>query len=176
MPRRSVITQLPREVQDQVHALIRQGRTIEEITAHLAALDAEVSRSAVGRYVQRARAQMERYKAAQELAAQLIPAFGEQAQGDVGALAAEAIKTLVHQALTEVSDEDCNDGKMPGKMMLLGRALESAVKTTKISTELRARIRKEALEEAAKAVQGAGKRAGLSADAIKLMEQELRLL
>lgn len=176
MPRRSAITLLPREVQDQVHSLIRQGRTIEEITAHLAALDADVSRSAVGRYVMKARAQMERYRAAQELASQLIPAFGEQAQGDVGALAAEAIKTLVHQALTEVSDEDCTNGKLPSKMMMLGRALESAAKTTKISTELRARIRKETLEEAAKAVQGAGQRAGLSPEAIKLMEQELRLL
>ena len=52
MPRTSKVRRLPPELREQLHAMLDAGHTLEEITAHLKALGADVSRSGLGRYKQ----------------------------------------------------------------------------------------------------------------------------
>ena len=52
MPRTSKVRRLPLELREQLHAMLDAGHTLEEITAHLKALGADVSRSGLGRYKQ----------------------------------------------------------------------------------------------------------------------------
>ncbi|CAG0909845.1 unnamed protein product, partial [Darwinula stevensoni] len=68
MGRKSTVAVLPEEVVTQINRLIRDGCTIDEILRALAPLGAEVSRSAMGRYVKSARESMEKYRQAQEVA------------------------------------------------------------------------------------------------------------
>ena len=46
----STMRRLPRQVLDAVNRLLEEGRTIDEVTAFLQDMGAEVSRSSVGRY------------------------------------------------------------------------------------------------------------------------------
>ena len=46
----STMRRLPRQVLDAVNRLLEEGRTIDEVTAFLQEMGAEVSRSSVGRY------------------------------------------------------------------------------------------------------------------------------
>jgi hypothetical protein len=178
MGRRSSIEQLPGELADLCHRLIREGRTIEDITDALNALSADVSRSAVGRYVKSARDQMRQYQDAQAVAGQWVAQLGENPTGDVGALLAEMLKTVAFQSLATMAPQEDGKGKptKPMDIMLLAKAIRDLEATSKANIERRASIEKAAIERAAKKAGEVGKRVGLSQASIDEIEKELRLL
>lgn len=178
MGRRSSIEQLPVDLADVCHRLIREGRTIEEITDKLNELDADVSRSAVGRYVKSARDQMKQYQDAQAVAGQWVAQLGENPTGDVGALLAEMLKTVAFQALANMAPAEDGKGKAtkPMDIMLLAKAIRDLEATSKANIERRAAIEKGAIERAAKKAGEVGTRAGLSQATIDEIQKELRLL
>ncbi|WP_430391082.1 phage protein Gp27 family protein [Dyella sp. 20L07] len=170
MPRRSTIEQLPRELADVCHRLIREGRTIHEITDALNQLEAEVSKSAVGRYVKGAREQMRQYREAQEVAGQWVTQLNENPAGDVSALLAEMLKTVAFQTIANLGDgSDAPVGK-DGKpkapkamdVMLLAKAIRDLEASTKASLERRERIERQALERQAKAAEKVAQKQGMS--------------
>lgn len=180
MARASTIDRLPRELRELCARLIRDGNTIHQITDKLNELDADVSKSAVGRHVKSAREQMRRYREAQEVAGQWVAQLGENPQGDVGALLAEMLKTVAFQTLANYGDAQDGEGdaKPPKAMdiMLLAKAIRDLEATSKASIERREAIEKAAIERAAKKAGEVGKRRGLSDDTIAEIEKELRLL
>lgn len=177
MGRRSTISRMPVELQQQIDQLIRSGRTIAEITEHLADLGVETSKSAVGRYVQTARDQLKHYMAAQEMASQWTQMANEQPRGDVSTMITEMLKLIALRVTTQIQpDEDGNIKLKPMDMMLLSKAVESLEATTRKSMERREKVRQLALAEAAKTVQQEGKREGLSVDAIERMTKAINLL
>lgn len=180
MARASTIDRLPRELRDLCARLIRDGNTIHQITDKLNELDADVSKSAVGRHVKSAREQMARYREAQEVAGQWVRQIGEQPQGDVGALLAEMLKTIAFQTLGSMGDAQAGrtDAKPPKAMeiMLLAKTIRDLEATTKGSIERMEKIEKAVIERAAKKAGEVGKRRGLSDDTIAEIEKELRLL
>lgn len=181
MGRRSSIEQLPRELQDVCHRLIREGRTIAEIREKLNELGGDVSHGAMGRYVKSAREQMTRYREAQEVASRWVEQIGENPKGDVGALCGQMFTGIVHATLDRIAEQQmAEDGKVkPMKamdLMLLAKALQSMESTSKQSMERRAAIEKAAIERAAEKAGEVGTRAGLSQATIDEIQKELRLL
>ncbi len=181
MAARSSIARLPKDLADLCHRLIREGRTIHEITDKLNELDADVSKSAVGRYVKSAREQMERYREAQVVAGQWVAQLGENPSGDVGALLAEMLKTVAFQSLASMGDaqgEDAAGAKPPKPMdiMLLAKAIRDLEATSKANIERREKIERAAIERAAKKAGEVGERVGLSQATIDEIQKELRLL
>lgn len=166
MGRRSSIEQLPADLTDLVHRLIREGRTIEDITDKLNELDADVSRSAVGRYVKGARDQMKQYQDAQAVAGQWVTQLGENPTGDVGALLAEMLKTVAFQALASMAPTDDGRGKptKPMDIMLLAKAIRDLEATSKANIERRERIERQVLERQANAAEKVAKQQGMSSD------------
>jgi hypothetical protein len=170
MPRRSSLERLPPELQDLYHRLLRSGCTIIEITDKLNELDADVSKSAVGRAVKGARAQMRQYREAQEVAGQWVTQLNEQPQGDVSALLTEMLKTVAYSTIASIGDgseaEVGKDGKpkAPKAMdiMLLAKAIRDLEASTKQSLERREKIERQALERQTKAAEGVAKKQGMS--------------
>jgi len=175
MARKSSISQLPPEILEQVHALINGGRTIDEITEHLHGLDQDVSRSAVGRHVQKFADNLKRYKEAQEVAGVWVDKLGENPNGDVGKLIAEMLKTVAFQTLANMGDDD--KGAAPKDILFLAnsiKALESANKLSiereqKIREEVSARIKRETTATVNKAV----KQAGLTKDTADSIRKQI---
>ncbi len=177
MGRVSTIRRMPVEVQQQIDRLIREGRTIGEITEHLQGLGEDTSKSAVGRYVKDARDQLKQYIAAQELASQWTAQASEHPRGDVSTMVTEMLKLVALRVTTQIQpDENGNIKLKPMDMMLLSKAVESLEATTRKSMERREKTRQLAIAEATKVVETEGKRAGISADAIDRMTKAIGLL
>jgi len=167
--RPSSIARLPHELVDLCHRLIRDGKTIPQITDKLNELDADVSQSAVGRYVKSAREQMARYQSAQAIAGQWVTQIGENPTGDVGSLLAEMLKTIAFTTLAGMGDEESADGKKtkppkPMDIMLLAKAIRDLEATSKANIERREKIEQLALRRQAKAAEQVAREKGLSDD------------
>jgi len=179
MGRRSSLELMPQDLQDVFHRLVRAGHTIEDITDKLNELDGEVSRSAVGRAVKSARAQMRQYQEAQAVAGQWVAQLGENPSGDVGALLGEMLKTVAFQTLATMAPESDDSKAKPTKpmdIMLLAKAIRDLEATSKANIERREKIEKAAIERAAKKAGEVGRRVGLTQASIDEIEKELRLL
>lgn len=172
MPRQSTVRQLPPDIRDAIGRLLDEGRTLDEIRAALAALGADVSRSALGRYKQHMDKVAERIRRSRDMAETLVRATKDAPESKTARLNIE----LLHSALLDlVSGVEARDGEDsapvgldPMGAMLLAKALDHLGKASKADQELRVKIReearREALEQAATAVEKAAKQQGLTTE------------
>lgn len=133
--RQSSIQRLDEPIQAEVNRLVRSGWTIDEIRAELVQLGAQVSRSAVGRYVKSARHSMETYRQGQEVAKVWLDKLDADPQGDVARLLPEMLRALAFSTLTQMG-EDRGDGApakpvKPMDVMLLAKAIKDLSGTSK---------------------------------------------
>ncbi len=152
----------------EVDRLIRGGRTIAEIREHLSGMGVEVSNGAAGRYVKNARANMARYREAQEVAGQWVAELGENPRGDVGVLLAEMLKSVAFNTLDVLAGGAEGLPTKPAKpmdIMLLAKSIQSLEATAKQSMERRERIERVALERQAKVAEKTARDMGVSNDA-----------
>ncbi len=171
MGRRSSVELLDKRLKDEVDRLVREGRTIDDIVEHLQGLGGDASRSSIGRYAKKARDKMERYREAQQVAAVWVQKITEDPTSDVGRLNAEMLKTVAYQQLSEMGDGDAKVD--PGDIMVLARAIKDLEIAGRHNLQRELEIRKAAVQAAAKKVGTAGKKAGLSAEAIRQIEEEV---
>ncbi len=185
MARPSSIARLPKELADVCHRLIREGKTIHEITDKLNELEADVSKSAVGRYVKSAREQMQRYREAQEVAGRWVAELGENSKGDVATLCQQMLTGIAFTTLDQVAQQQLEVGDGDGKpakplkamdLMLFAKALESIESGSKRALERREKIERAAFERASQKVGEVGQRVGLSQASIDAIQKELGLL
>lgn len=171
MGRRSSISTLPPPIVDQVNRLVRDGRTVDQITRHLellaanGAIDQDVSRSSVGRYVQAARKSMETMQQASQFASLAVPMLGEQAGGDVGMLVGQLLKTLAFQVVGQYAERIEGEAKgqpKPMDLMLLAKTIRDLEAHQRENTARKLAERKSILEDAAQKTEGAAKEAGLT--------------
>ncbi|WP_334128268.1 phage protein Gp27 family protein [Sneathiella sp.] len=164
MGRKSSVTALPPAILKQVQLLIQQGRTIDDITAHLNELDQDVSRSAVGRYARDFSASLKKYQDAQQVAGLWLKQLAADPSSDVGMLLGEMLKTLAFQTLADMGEGDSAD---PKDIMFLAKSIKDIEGANKLSIEreqrIRERVAKEVASAAADAVDAAAREAGLSA-------------
>lgn len=172
MAKRSSITTLDPAIREVVDKLIREGRaSIDEIVAHLRLLGAEVSRSAVGRYRQRAEVQMQRFREAQEISKVWIGRLQDDPQGDVGRLLSEMLKTVAFEVVGDLGED--SQQASPKDVMLLSSALKNIGQFEKQNLERELRVRKEVAAEAAEKVGSVGKRLNVSPEALATIRREV---
>lgn len=164
MGRRSRFDDMAQEIRAEVDRLIREGKTIAEIRDHLAQLGTPVSNGAAGRYVRNARANMARFKAAQEIAGQWVAELGEAPRGDVGVLLAEMLKTVAFNTLDQLAggEEEPAKPAKPMDIMLLAKAIQSLESSAKASHERREKIEQAVLAKQAKAAESTARETGIS--------------
>lgn len=166
--RKSSIKQLDPRVKSAVDAAIREDRaTIDDIVAIIRELGGEASRSAVGRYKQKAEAQMARYREAQEIAKVWIGKLTTDPEGDVGRLLAEMLRTTAFQTMGDI------DEATPQDIMFLGKALKDLASADKLTADRILVVRREAAKEAAAVAVKEAKGAGLSDDAADLIRRKI---
>lgn len=173
MARKSTVAKLPKELIDACNGLIRDGHTIDDILTVLKSLGAEVSRSAVGRYVKSARASMEKYRQAQEVAKVWVDKLEAEPNGDVGRLLPEMLRVVAFQSLTQMGESDEPAKAMD--VMLLAKAIRDVAGTTKTHLEVEKQLRsmRAELKTAAKEVENTARQAGLSSDTVEQIKQRI---
>lgn len=175
MTRKSSIAQLDPRLREVLDALIREGRhTLDDILAKLAELnagEAPVSRSAVGRYAQRAEAQMQRYREAQEVAKVWVDKFEAEPTGDVGRLLLEMLRSVAFQTLGGLSER--KESADAEEVMLLAKAMKDLASADKLTTERILTIRQEVAKKAATEAVKQAKASGLSDEAADLIRKKI---
>jgi hypothetical protein len=156
--RPSSIDVLPDEVKAAIGKLRLQGRTIDDILAHLHALDLEVSRSSLGRHVKKLAIIGERMKHSRDMATALVDRFGEEPDNRLARLNLEMMHALVLDVMTAQStDEDGEPVPVTldaEQVMFLSRSLQSLASAQKTDQDRTLKMRQEIAKEAAKAVEG----------------------
>lgn len=172
MVKRSSITTLDAAIREECDRLIREGRaSIDEIVAHLRQLGADVSRSAVGRYRQRAEVQMQRFREAQEISKVWIGKLQEDPQGDVGRLLSEMLKTVAFEVAGDLGD--ATQQATPKHVAQLAIALKNIGQYEKQNLERELRVRKEVATQAADKVSATGKRHNVSPEALAAIRRDI---
>lgn len=192
-PRRqpSTIDRLPGEVRELIGSLRQDGCTIDEILAKLQELKVGVSRSALGRHVQTLAVVGERMRRSRDLAQSLTARFGDQPDNRLARMNLELLHNAMFETLTaaegsEADEEGDEDGERvpvpmdPKSLKSLADALRSMASAEKLDAEriarMKAEARREALEEAAKAVETVAKRdpaKGLTKETVLAIRREI---
>ena len=79
MGRTGKVRRLPPELREQLHAMLDAGHTLDEITAHLKSLGADVSRSGLGRYKQQVDKVAQRLRESRNMADAIMDRMGADA-------------------------------------------------------------------------------------------------
>lgn len=178
MARPSSIDKLPGEVRDAIGRLREQGRTLDEILAHLKQLDVEVSRSALGRHVKSMEKVGERIRRSRAIAEALVRPLGEADEGKTTRLNIELVQGAILDVLmrsAEAQDTEAAEGEENGSLdamgtMLLAKGLEHLTKAQRHDVELIQKIEERAAakakREAAQAVETAAREKGLSRETV----------
>lgn len=132
MGRRSSVTKLGEPIQAEVARLVRAGWTIDDIKSQLAQLGADVSRSAMGRHVKRARESLATYTQAQEVSRVWLDRLDSEPNGDVARLLPEMLRALAFTTIENLADGDAADVK-PADVMVLAKAVKDLSGATKDS-------------------------------------------
>ena len=171
MAPRSNIEKLPAAILDVARALLRDGKTVDEITAHLQTLGADVSRSGVGRWKKSAAKQMKALQRAQAFGAEWAKSLKEDPEGKVGRLLIELGKTSALDYLLDRAD-DGEDGSEAQpldvkSLFFLSSAVKNFESAGSLNVARELKIRKEVREKAAKAVEQVARDGGMTAETIR---------
>lgn len=176
----STIDRLPDELKDLIAQLKRKGRTITEIHDHLQKLDAGVSRSAIGRHVKSMAEIGEDMRRAGEMARFVVEEFGEETDERVGRANMAILQGAIMELLTErpVDEETGEVARLDaGEMKALSLSLQRLISSQRVDADrqlkLRAEARKEALLEAASAVDKAARAEGLTQATVDAMKTRI---
>lgn len=161
MARPSSIDRLPAPIRDKVGALRQAGATIDEILDHLNKLDVEVSRSAMGRHVQKIDKIGEQLRASRAMAEALVRGLDEQ---DADSKLARLNIEMMHTIIQRIAMGD--DGNMPEldpkEAQLLSRAITNLETAATISDERMRKLRAEFARQAAALADSVAVKHGLS--------------
>ncbi|WP_431281647.1 phage protein Gp27 family protein [Humitalea sp. 24SJ18S-53] len=172
MPRPSSVQKLPEEVRGLIGALRENGRTLDEILAKLREMLADddvPSRSALGRHIKGMAHLGERMRKAREISESLRQKLG------VGEERTAALNIeLLHAAVLDIFlDADEGEPVSLEKMGELAKIVRALATARKADADTTLKIRTAALADAAKAAEGAGKAAGLTAATIETIKARI---
>lgn len=177
MPRQSTIKRLPMKVRDRIGQLLDQGRTLDEIMDHLAAMEVEVSRSALGRYKQHIDKVSERIRRSREVAEALVRNFGEAPESKTARLNIELMHGVIQDILSQAPEGEDNEGVTltldPKDAMMLAKGLDHLASASKKDADLLDKLKEQARKEAAEAVDAVAEKQGLSQEARAAIRAEL---
>lgn len=158
MARTGKIRRLPPELRDILHRKLDEGCTLDEITAHLRSLGADVSRSGLGRYKQNFDKVSTRLRESREMADAMIQKIGPEAtEGRQGRLLVQMLTTLTGDFMFRRLNEA--DGELDvDEMKSLARALKDTTQAARLSQDFELKIREETRKEAEAKLHAAAKK------------------
>lgn len=179
--RKSKIDRLPDNVRSALNMLLREGRmSQQEIIAEINAMIVEngiseepdyIKRNSMSRYAQAFEKGMEKYRQTQQMTEKWVQQFGEMPQTDIARGLIEIGKSQIFDyQMQALEDDETIDPKTMGQMALAIKRLQEAQAG---SVKLEKEIRKQALEDAADKAEVVGKKAGLTADTVQMLKDEL---
>lgn len=125
--------------------------------------------SAFNRYSIKLALMTRRLEATREIAGAISKRFDAKASDDLTLIAAEAIKTLVFELLTDSGES----GIAPIGAMQLATALKNATLAQGVSTDRRAKVDKEFKADVEKAVDTVAKSKGMSAETADMIKAQI---
>ena len=170
MGRRSTIDKLPKEIRELIGGLREQGRTIDEIMAKLGELDCGVSRSSLGRHLQRYDAIGEELRRSRAMAEALVKQFGDEPDSRVARFNLEMAHSMLSKLM--INEEGTIVTLDPKEAMFLTSAMKNVVSAEKTNADRTAKARAEATKEAADSAGEAMKEAGLSEESVRFWREK----
>ncbi len=171
MARPSSIHRLPEEIREAIGRLRAQGRTLDEILAHLRTLDIDISRSALGRHTKWLDKVSERMLQSRAVTEALIERLGQAGENRQVRLIAELIGTGIFEALSEA------ETLTPTEHAHLARAVKDLATTLRTDAAYTERVRALAAtaerERAAEAAEAGMRKVGISAETIARIRQDI---
>jgi len=175
MNRPSKIDRLPSDLKDLIGRLREQGRSIDEIFAKLQELDPDIdmSRSGLGRHVQKIDTIGSRLRESRAVAEAVIDRLGNSTDNRTARLNIELMHSNL-MALLAAEDDAGAPVRLDAKdAMFLAGALKDLASAAKTDQDRELRIRQEAAKEAAKTVEKVGKEAGLTGSTIDAIKAQI---
>jgi len=186
MGRRSKISRLPPEIREEIGRLTDAGNSLDAILAKLREMDvADVSRSALGRHVQKMERVGVRLRQSRMMAEALAGKLGDQPGDQVARLNIELIHNLIHEVVT--ASEEAEGGEEaaamkamlqnPKALALFAEATERLTKASRHNAEfvkqLEDRAAARARREAATRAEGVARELGLTQETATLFKRRM---
>lgn len=173
--RASKVDLLPPNIKTQLAMMLRdkqysQAEILAEINDLIrdCGLDERycLSKTGLNRYASRMEKAGAKIRQAREIAEVWTKQFGEMPQTDIGKALMEMVKQIAFDTSLSLSEQQAVE---PKDLALLSSAIQRLESAESLSYERERKIRKEVLEQAARAVEETGKQAGLSLDDVAKM-------
>jgi hypothetical protein len=171
MASKSSVRKLPDELRVEIDRLLRDGKfTLVQITEHMRALGADISKSAVHRYSQDFERMTEDIRLTREMARAVGRELKDDVEGNATQMLVESMHALLLKARMQVSDSGDIDA---GAVSDLCKAVKDLQVASKSSVEMRLKMRAEAAREAAAVVDDVVTKQGLSADTVQAIKERI---
>jgi hypothetical protein len=182
----SSIDRLPPEIREELQELLRDPRVTQlaatrKINAILEAEghEEQLSKSAVNRYDLQMRSIGEKLQQSRETAEMWIGKLGSKPQGQIGNLVNEMLRTLSFDAAIWLQDGEINKENAEGVIDMvnsLALTMQRLEKASNLNVAREKEIRQQALEDAAKKVDKAGQKLGMTPETLKEIHEALLVL
>ena len=143
--RLSSVQRLPPELREMIARLREGGRTIDEILMKLQELDAEISRSALGRHVKQLDAIGAELRRSREIAEALVRRYGEAPESRTARLNIELMHGLISKMM--VNDEGQVVTLDPKEAMFAATAMQKLAQAAKQDADREKLIRQEFVQK-----------------------------
>jgi len=167
--RRSRIeTELPVEVREDVHRLLLDGTTYDDVKTYLDGKGYEISRSSIGRY---GKDFFEVYRDVMRFEEQSKLLVTEAGEGMM--LEEATTKLLMQKVMAALVDGTADILEIPRLLSDVAKLQSSNVQREKLKAEIEKRVRRRAIEDAAEAAGEAAKTAGVSEETIQIIRRDV---
>ncbi|MBY8232354.1 DUF3486 family protein [Vibrio fluvialis] len=183
--RKSKVDLLPEDIRTTLNVFIRSGNmTQKDILEAVNQMvdeaglgeEAKLSRTGFNRYAKRMEDMGQRLRQSREVAEVWVSKLGEAPMSDVGKLLQEFVRTMAFETsmkmmeAAEGEEGEVISPKALGQLALVVQRIEQAAMTSqKVEKEIRAAYAAEAAEK----TEAVAKKAGLTADTVKMLKAEL---
>ncbi|HYH17587.1 MAG TPA: DUF3486 family protein [Azospirillum sp.] len=170
MAARSSIDRLPKEIREAIGQLRQDGATIDEILAHLRGMQVDVSRSAVGRHVQKIEKIGAQLRETREAAEALVRELGDEPDSKVARLNIELGHAMLMRLLAGKDGEPVQLDAQEANFA--AGAIQKLTSARKTDADLVLKLQAEADKKALATLEAVGKKKGLSADMVKAIKED----
>jgi predicted DNA-binding transcriptional regulator YafY len=156
-----------------IGTLRQNGATIDQILDKLRELDADVSRSALGRHVHHISILGERIRRSREVAQALVENLGDAPESRQARLNIETMHSIIMDMFAQTGDDGQPLTLDPESALQLSRALQALASARKTDADAVLKIRQEATKQAATAAESVAKARGLSAETVQAIRANI---
>lgn len=171
----SKIRRLPPELREQLHEMLDAGHTLDEITTHLKALGADVSRSGLGRYKQQVDKVAARLRESRNMAEAIMERMGAQAAtGKSGDALIQMLTTLTTDYMLRRLDNPDAEVEVD-ELRALARTVKERAQAARATQDYVDKVRDEARREAQAQIREKVRELGSASELKELSDEELAM-